>query len=344
MKKFLTTLFAIIMSAVMLMFVGCSEAGESIYSGNYTEANGETLYESVETLGSGSNFTPTEDKNAGLSIKVSIKSTTKSDSTITHTEPNMVEKYSSSQSLNMSLSGKFVTTLEDTGVTPLADLDVALKSSFNENMPEETIKTSTDINANLLLKNDGLFIETSQSDTINGETVTNSAKTQMTLDQLQMMISNMLSQIMGNMQGSMPNVNEMSKQEIVSTIDNLTQNAGIRVALDTSKGTKIKIDLSDKDKFIAFINSSSGVPTEIEVDIDLKKCELYLIFDEDGNFSAFKFAFSYDSSSTQTEVESDYTSVYNNDASISISAEIKFYDGDVSLPEIDPDDYAEFVA
>ncbi len=346
MKKFLTALIASIIAVVMVLFVACDTGSTSnIYSGNYVETDAEGLYAVTSSI-EDSELVPTEDENVGISIKFSSENTEEIYTNyIDKLFPQNSYTSKSSNITKSSINGKLISTLnEDLDTAVYANLSSSLISSVSNTVNDVDLGTDSNQNdTNIYILENDVFLDSLTKITEDNETSSISQKTKTSYEAFLVMMSEMISQIMGEQDGpaldmAPPTSEDATPEEIKESINNLIENAGMRFSIDTSKGTKIKMDVADKDLFLDYISTTTD--ESLDLTIDLNKMEAYIVFDSENKFTAIKFDLSVKGSANVTAEDSSFSGNSSIQTSASISMEIKFYNGDVSIPEINPDEYS----
>ncbi len=304
MKKLLTTLLASALAFIMLTFVACATPGDTTYSGNYKEVDSQTLYNATRDLETSINSIPTIDKKAGISISM-------------QTDSNEVGP-THNRTVHVNVSGYMVNYIESVdGGDPVTKELVNLTYEVNIKHIEGETTTTSVVTDSFYANDEGYFIHSKTNSTLNENTQNTETKLKVSQDQFMERLSNTVLSILAGASNTdqIPTV----ETEFISYIDNLKTNAGYRIAIDDSKGLKVKVDIVDKLKFAEHFFLKNPSPT-IE-DIELNKMETYYVFDEDKNLIANKVSAS---------VNTTYS--YNRTMTSISNVETKVYTGNVSFP------------
>ncbi len=299
MKKILTSVFAIAMIAVMMLFVACDESSSSSpYSGNYKEVDAQTLYNVTRDVkGDHINTEPLADERAGITLKMN-------NSTIMDSEAFKMN-------MTTSAEGKMVSYANENGeIQTIANFKYTQKITQEvQGMSGNGTNTTT-----YLYANGNTFYKRYVVDNGIGEAT--ETRTIISKNEFFETIAGY-----AGMAGEPQTVIPSEESAFINVIEGLCDNKGYRFSVDDSKNLKIKLDVKDKEKYE---QNDTGISSP--ANLDLQKMEIYCIFDKDGNMTAQKMVMDMNSSATGSTMTTTY------------SMDMRSYTGDVSIPN-DLDEY-----
>ncbi len=309
MKKILTSIFAIAMVAVMMLFVACDSSSSSPYSGSYKEVDAQTLYNSTRGVDTEFKSEPTAEEKVGISMK--LKSLSKIDI------PATSSMSANKSDVLLSIDGKMVHYLDEEGnIKVLANITYISKNDlFYTISGSETIKIFSHTTVKLYADGEFFYIHTINEENYSGITNKVEEKSRISEYEFNRYISDYLGQYGPESMPEMPS----EENEFISNVESICNEKGLRISMDSSSNDiKIKIDVKDKDKYM------SGESSSTEDDLKLNKMEMYFIFDENGYMTATKMVEDMSSSTI----------------SVTMDLDMRAYNGNISLPS-DLDTYEQ---
>jgi hypothetical protein len=264
MKKILTSVLAVILSALMLCSIACSTANpDTTYDGNYSSVTAQDLYTATSGVKTSVDRPSAENEKSGSSIVATYSHF------VTTNEYEMNE----------------TTTFNCAIVATFENGSLKVDGSF---VVTNTVETSVDNKKNTLfsvnkvfLKNNEAYFNSSISSTLDGKNEKYEIKYKTEASEFYKLYEQTMDTVYPSIEDA-----PTEQNEFIAFINDMTETHGLKITADTTDKIKVKAEVLDTDKFKIFASNSFGFEG---FDTQIQKFGINYVFNADKTFSAFKY-------------------------------------------------------
>lgn len=302
MKKILRITLCLILSLSVLSLFACG--GDNTFEGNFKhEATEEELTQLAGALSS--EDLVADSNNIGFNLSLTMSSSSDSSFSEDYTQ-------SSDMSFDFDMKMKVTSNGEDAPVMKMS-MDGKFNIDVDVQTPSKTSKTKVSGDANAYADATGLYIGYNMKAKENGKEESVSEKTKFSIEEFGAVLEGLL----GSFTPEDPDVSDEPGDLDFSALISKAEELGLKVYVDASNGYKVKISIP--------YSALSDYIEDVDGDITLNTCDLYITLDKDNRLVGIKF---------EIEMENTSNSIYtgNTTATAKITLIAKIADVNISTP------------